>query len=301
MDKKTAIILISEEGLPLAHRLLPDFPQAVILSTTVKDNTCLNVESYANFFNENFHRYDAFIFIGAMGICVRSIAPFIADKHTDPAVVCIDSTGRYAIPVLSGHVGGANELARCVAGCIGAEAVITTQSDRTGLWALDTLGTEYNWTVLTAEGGNMISANSDEGHRIINRLISLFVKQVPTLLYIGVRVPGVERLEQTCPPHVSIRYGRFEDIDLKPYELVLLITPFRYDTAGIPALYYIPQVLHAGIGLAHNTGPVEEIIRQLDETLYSQHIHPAAISDFATICEKREEPVVGQLNLPRAK
>lgn len=295
MDKKTAIILISEEGLPLAHRLLPDFPQAVILSTTVKDNTCLNVESYANFFNENFHRYDAFIFIGAMGICVRSIAPFIADKHTDPAVVCIDSTGRYAIPVLSGHVGGANELARCVAGCIGAEAVITTQSDRTGLWALDTLGTEYNWTVLTAEGGNMISANSDEGHRIINRLISLFVKQVPTLLYIGVRVPGVERLEQTCPPHVSIRYGRFEDIDLKPYELVLLITPFRYDTAGIPALYYIPQVLHAGIGLAHNAGPVEEVIRQLDETLYSQHIHPAAISDFATICEKREEPVVGQL------
>ena len=133
MDKKTAIILISEEGLPLAHRLLPEFPQAVILSTTVKDNTCLNVESYANFFNENFHRYDAFIFIGAMGICVRSIAPFIADKHTDPAVVCIDSTGRYAIPVLSGHVGGANELARCVAGCIGAEAVITTQSDRTGL------------------------------------------------------------------------------------------------------------------------------------------------------------------------
>ena len=92
-----------------------------------------------------------------------------------------------------------------MAGCIGAEAVITTQSDRTGLWALDTLGTEYNWTVLTAEGGNMISANSDEGHRIINRLIRLFVKQVPTLLYIGVRVPGVERLERTCQQHVSVR------------------------------------------------------------------------------------------------
>ena len=48
--------------------------------------------------------------IGAMGICVRCIAPYIMDKHTDPAVVCIDSTGKYIIPVLSGHIGGANEL-----------------------------------------------------------------------------------------------------------------------------------------------------------------------------------------------
>ena len=50
------------------------------------------------------------IFIGAMGICVRSIAPFIKDKHTDPAVVCVDSLGKNVISVLSGHVGGANEL-----------------------------------------------------------------------------------------------------------------------------------------------------------------------------------------------
>lgn len=295
MDKKTAIILISEEGVSLAHNLLQEFPQAVIVSTTVKDKTCLSVESYAAFFGEKFHRYDAFIFIGAMGICVRSIAPFIADKHTDPAVVCVDSTGRYAIPVLSGHVGGANELARRVAGCIGAEAVLTTQSDRIGLWALDTLGNEYNWTTLPADHTGIVSTNPDERYRTMNRLISLFVKQVPTLLYIGVRVPGVERLERTCPPHVSIRYGRFDEIDLRPYELAILVTPFRHNTDGIPALYYVPQVLHAGIGLAHEAGPTDEVIRQLNETLYNHHIQPAAVRDFATICEKCEEPVVKQL------
>ena len=78
---------------------------------------------------------DALIFIGAMGICVRAIAPCIEDKKTDPAVLCIDSTGRYVISVLSGHVGGANGLTQYVAGILGAEPVITTRSDRTGLWA----------------------------------------------------------------------------------------------------------------------------------------------------------------------
>ena len=81
-----------------------------------------------------------------MWICVRSIAPFAEDKHTDPAVVCIDSTGKYVIPVLSGHIGGANDLSKELANLLGAEAIITTQSDNANLWALDTLGKKYDWT-----------------------------------------------------------------------------------------------------------------------------------------------------------
>ena len=76
---------------------------------------------------------EAIVFIGALGICVRKILPLVNDKHTDPAVVCVDSTGKFVIPVLSGHVGGANELARKIARITGGTAVITTQSDNTGL------------------------------------------------------------------------------------------------------------------------------------------------------------------------
>lgn len=94
---------------------------------------------------EMLDRATAVIFVGAMGICVRTIIPLVADKHTDPAVVCVDSAGRYVIPVLSGHVGGANELARRLARRLGAEAVITTQSDGAGLWALDTLAADNGW------------------------------------------------------------------------------------------------------------------------------------------------------------
>ena len=64
-------------------------------------------------------RYDAFVFIGAMGICVRTIAPCVKNKYTDPAVVCVDSTGKFAISVLSGHIGGANELTHQVANILG--------------------------------------------------------------------------------------------------------------------------------------------------------------------------------------
>ena len=88
---------------------------------------------------------EAIVFIGALGICVRRIQSLIHDKASDPAVVCVDVTGRYVIPVLSGHLGGANELARQIARVTGGEAVITTQSDLKGWWALDTLAREYGW------------------------------------------------------------------------------------------------------------------------------------------------------------
>ena len=100
------------------------------------------------FHEENFDEYDAFIFICAMGICVRTIAPHVKDKHTDPAVICVDSMGRNAISVLSGHIGQANKITQDVAHILGANPVISTLSDNSGLWALDTLGQEFGWEVL---------------------------------------------------------------------------------------------------------------------------------------------------------
>lgn len=89
------------------------------------------------------------------------------NKYKDPAVVCVDSTGRFVISVLSGHVGGANELTRHIAAITGGEAVITTQSDNAGLWALDTLAEKYDWkiTVPHAEMNRLVTLLSTGNQR----------------------------------------------------------------------------------------------------------------------------------------
>lgn len=108
-------------------------PNSEIFSSIEREG-CTPIDSIATFTAVHFHDFDALLFIGALGICVRTIAPCIQSKYKDPAVINIDAVGKHVIPVLSGHVGGANELAKRIAGIIGGEAIITTQSDNTNLW-----------------------------------------------------------------------------------------------------------------------------------------------------------------------
>ena len=150
---KIAIIQISEAGNDIAKTLIRELSAKTIERKEV---------------GKLWQKYDAFVFIGAMGICVRTIAPYVKDKHEDPAVVCIDSLGQNVISVLSGHIGGANDLTREIAALIGAHEVITTQSDNAGLWALDTFAERFNWA---------IASNDD-----MNECIYAFVNQKPTAL-----------------------------------------------------------------------------------------------------------------------
>lgn len=276
---KTAIILISESSLALARTLQQELPEAEIYTTAQATGT-RQIDSVYDFTGTSFRHFDALIFIGAMGICVRAIAPHIRDKHTDPAVVCVDSTGRFAVAVLSGHIGGANQLTKQVAGILGAEAVITTQSDRNDLWPLDTLEQQYGWKTMPGQGCHM------------NKLISLFVNRRPTALLLDIRDRGTEEMERTAPSHVDIFY-HFEDIDLNKYELLLLVTPYTYPSAeGRETLYLVPQVLHMGVGLAHDAGPLNVVITQLMNTLMEHNIIPNAIKTVSTIEEKRNEEVL---------
>ena len=98
-----------------------------------------------------FAQNEALIFVGAVGIAVRAIAPLCRSKASDPAVVVVDECGRFAVPLLSGHLGGANDLARAIAALCGAVPVITTATDAHGLFAVDEWARHQNCRVLEPE------------------------------------------------------------------------------------------------------------------------------------------------------
>jgi len=264
--QKIAIIPISDEGRHSAGTLQQEFQASVIKRAEV---------------TKRWKDFDAFIFIGAMGICIRTIANLIEDKHTDPAVICVDSMGNHVISVLSGHVGGANDLTKRVASTLGAQPVITTQSDNAGLWALDTLNTRFNWCLM-------------EEDKDLNAGIFAFVNRKPTALFMEVRDAGTDYLEKTLPEHVTI-INDLGDADPKKYRLLIMVTPYRrYALEGMLSLHFVPMVGTIGFGLAHHPEDYKFIYDQMDKVLAEWGILPCACR-YSTIDVKADEPFVQSL------
>ena len=106
---------------------------------------------------------DALVFVGAAGIAVRSIAPYVRDKRTDPAVLCVDELGQFVIPLLSGHIGGANALARRLAAALDAVAVVTTATDVNHKFSVDAWAAENGLFIGSMAAAKAVSAAILEG------------------------------------------------------------------------------------------------------------------------------------------
>lgn len=125
---RLAIIALTSGGKKMAAQL------ALTLNAQLIDS---GPQGLAKTLSEVWPQYDSLIMIMASGIAVRSIAPLLKDKRSDPGIVIMDERGHFAISLLSGHLGGANALAKQVAAITGGQAVITTASDTLGLTAID--------------------------------------------------------------------------------------------------------------------------------------------------------------------
>ena len=263
-----AIIQVSEAGKDIANTLKRAFDAKIIERAEV---------------GKQWKKYDAFVFLGAMGICVRTIAPLVNDKHEDPAVVCIDSLGKNVISVLSGHVGGANHLTREIAALIGAHEVITTQSDNAGLWALDTLEERFNWPV----------ASDIED---MQECIFAFVNRKPTALLLQARDEGTDYLEATKPEHVTI-INDIREADPKKYQLLIIVSPFiqKYPEDML-VLHFVPMVGTIGFGVAHEPENYYEIYDEIADAFADRGVLPCA-HQFCTIDVKKNEPFVDLLVL----
>ena len=119
-----------------------------------------------NVCKEAMTSYEAVIFISSTGIAVRGIAPFIKSKDKDPAVVVVDNSSKYAISLLSGHLGGANELTALVSEILGAEAIITTATDNLNIKAPDLFAKENNLIIDSLKDCKDIAALLVEGKKV---------------------------------------------------------------------------------------------------------------------------------------
>ena len=264
--QQIAIIQISEAGKVIANTLQRELGAKIISRTEV---------------GQRWNDFDAFVFIGAMGICIRTIAPYIKDKHEDPAVVCVDSFGQNVISVLSGHIGGANELTRDIAATIGAREVITTQSDNAGLWALDTFRQRFDWQ-LASEPEDM------------NDCIFAFVNRKPTALLLEVRDEGTDYLEATKPDHVNIIHD-ISEADPRKYRLLIIVSPFiRRAPMGMLELHFVPMVGTIGFGLAHHPDDYENIYDEIDKAFANRGVLPCA-HRYCTIDVKEDEEFCAML------
>ena len=274
-----AVIAVSPQGITIAEQLKAEWQEQLTIFSTHQHSSVESIRNIKEHVDAHFGDYSAWVFIGAMGICIRTIAEHVQHKYHDPAVINIDSTGRFVVSVLSGHVGGANELTEHIASLLGAQAVVSTQTDNTGLWALDLFSRKYGWA----------QVNNMEG---LNKPIALYTNGKPTALLLEVRDKFTLELERTHAEHVDIYYKR-EDLDESKYELILVVSPRVYETSK-PCIQYIPKSLALGLGCRYQCAP-KDIPEYICNEIRRLGYYPEAIKRIGTIDLKKDEPLLKEM------
>lgn len=212
-----------------------------------------------------FGESDALIFVGAVGIAVRSIAPHIVGKTTDPAVVVIDEAGRFVIPILSGHLGGANALASRLASITGGQAVITTATDVNGVFAFDDWARRMNCAV----------ENTDLIREVSGTLLGGGIVPVSSDFEILGEVPCGVEISSYAESSVCVTIRNEVCVDERKLRI-------------------IPRIVCVGIGCRRGA-PAEEIVDAVTEALRENGISPKALAALASIDLKAEEEGIKEL------
>lgn len=218
------------------------------------------------------HSCDAIIFVGATGIAVRAIAPFICGKAVDPAVLVIDEAGRYVISLLSGHLGGANALARTAASLIEAEPIITTATDAESAFAVDTFAKENGFLLTDLRKAKEVSAKVLRGEKL--RIYS----DIP-----------MERLVQRPARHEA-ELVPAQDIDRADIVISYrthILKPAENSSQAI-GLRLIAKRVHVGLG-ARKGVTQAEVAAAVATCLEDAGIDPRAVAALESIDLKKQE------------
>lgn len=162
-----AVFAFSRQGCRTARRIIQCLEDGTVQAYTIErfgEEGFAPLPSSPNFYGRIFQDADAMVFVGSCGIAVRKIAPFVKDKTLDPAVIVVDELGNFVIPILSGHIGGANELARKLADELGAVPVITTATDINHKFSVDVWAAKNSCKISDMTVAKAVSAAILEGN-----------------------------------------------------------------------------------------------------------------------------------------
>jgi cobalt-precorrin 5A hydrolase len=284
---KTAVIAITKHGSALARRIEGDRYIAAKFrgpatghDPSAADSSAADAPGAIHYFEkpikeltaEIWPKYEALVYVVSLGAVIRTIAPFLKDKHVDPAVIVVDDKAQFAISVLSGHVGGANELTAQIAAGLGAQAVITTASDVGKTIPVDILGRELGWTT--------------EGEQNITRVSAAVVNEEPVAF---VQETGEKNWWQRATPlPKNIQQVTLDEA--REFKNVLIVADRLLDEPWLTtAVIYRPKSLVLGIGCDRGTS-----CRQIDEfvqaTLAGQRLSFRSVRNVATADVKQDEP-----------
>ncbi len=216
------------------------------------------------FASEGFDKADALLYIGAAGIAVRSIAPYIKSKVSDPAVLVMDDCGRFVIPILSGHIGGANELAEAVAKAIEATSVITTATDNNQVFAIDTWAKKMGLKIRNPEKIKVVSGKLLRGEMVT----------------IGTDYEVIG----TIPNQVRI-VNSFKDVDVQ------ITTKKRLLEEDASCLQLVPQIHTLDLGCRKDTD-YEKLQTFVEEIFTKYDICKESILRVASVDIKKEEEAI---------
>lgn len=264
------VFAVTERGLELSGRLLKALEGVTVVPPRELKGGGLKKKAATAFRGSS-----ALVFISAMGIAVRAIAPHIKGKRLDPAVVVVDERARFSISLLSGHAGGANRLAEKIAGALGSTPVITTATDLWGLPCAEYMAGEFS---LAIENPGMIKA--------VNSAV-LNGKAVHIVDADASRLGGLrDRFGEE-----SFRYGPGMPARLGEGEAVVLISGGREKVpkgCGLSTLVLRPRELVAGIGCCRGVAK-KDLKKALALALRKAGFSMRSIRGFATIDIKKGE------------
>ncbi|MFC3395134.1 cobalt-precorrin 5A hydrolase [Brenneria rubrifaciens] len=273
-----ALFCLTPGGVRLARRLQPHLSLICFTSEKLLAPGFVAFNgSFGDTMRDAFNHYAALVVIGAAGITVRTIAPLLNDKLTDPAVVVIDERGQHVISLLSGHVGGANALARHLAGLLGAVPVITTATDVNQLTALDTLATQL-----------------DAGMRDFRHAVKTVNQMLVSDRNVGLWWDAsLHRERERCDVRGFIPVARLETL---PELDALVCVSLRDSLPDLPLPVYklVPRRVVAGIGCRRAT-PLQTLDALLSRQLAENHFDLLALRAIGSVAIKKDEPALHQL------